>query len=481
MTDNPNFKIILLILFCIQGLLFLISIPFHSVNGDEAWSAEQSYSLAKNGVSTSNLFKGMIKEDQERIVVQHKLFIYTSALLFSILGLSLNVIRIIPIISFLALLYLLFLFLKRENLFDKKYSIYLLVLLLLSFSEFFYFAKIARPEMMVTIFGFASYYFISKKEDKKTYLHSIIGGIFAGAAMLTHLYGIVFVVSGIAFLLYKRKYKYSVLFLIFSLIVFLPYIVDIILYQDIFKAQIMSPLVNSKTSFNLITPLINFFKEHERLFRKPEIIFSSLLTIFCIVINFKDYRKNHNDIIIYTIILIISIALIVEDKTIKYSVYLIPFQATLIYICLRNFSIKNKVVITSFCIVIVLFFAVSFNYNIRDTFNKEYISKINNEISELIPEGSWVIAPMNYIFNGIEKHKIVSTYLLRIETNNNITFYSLFNFCNNKKIDYVIFNKYGENVDIPKDYQDKEELIKYFEIVNKNQNYEILKIKKIDE
>jgi hypothetical protein len=51
MTDNPNFKIILLILFCIQGLLFLISIPFHSVNGDEAWSAEQSYSLAKNGVS----------------------------------------------------------------------------------------------------------------------------------------------------------------------------------------------------------------------------------------------------------------------------------------------------------------------------------------------------------------------------------------------------------------------------------------------
>jgi hypothetical protein len=63
---------------------------------------------------------------------------------------------------------------------------------------------------MVTIFGFASYYFISKKEDKKTYLHSIIV-VYCGAAMLTHLYGIVFVVSGIAFLLYKRKYKYSVL------------------------------------------------------------------------------------------------------------------------------------------------------------------------------------------------------------------------------------------------------------------------------
>ena len=88
---------------------------------------------------------------------------------------------------------------------------------------------------------------------------------------------------------------------------------------------------------------------------------------------------------------------------------------------------------------------------------------------------------MNYIFNGIEKHKIVSTYLLRIETNNNITFSSLFNFCNNKEIDYVIFNKYGEIVDIPKDYLNKEELLKHFEIVKKNPNFEILKIKKIDE
>ncbi len=478
MTDNSNFKIISFILFCIQGLLFLISIPYHSVNGDEAWSAEQSYSLAKNGVSTSNLFKGMIKEDQERIVVQHKLFIYSSAILFSIFGLSLDVLRIISIISLLALLFLLFLFLKCENLLDKKYSIYLILLLLLSFSEFFYFAKIARPEMMVTMFGFASYYFISKHECKKPYLYSLIGGIFAGAAMLTHLYGIVFVVSGIAFFLYKRNYKYSVLFLIFSFIVFLPYLYEIIIYNHIFNSQINSPLVNSKTSFSLITPLINLFKEHERLFRKPEIISSSLLTIFCIVINFKDYRKNHNDIFIYTIILIFSIAFIVEDKTIKYSVYLIPFQATLIYICLRNFTIKNKAVIASFCLVIALFFAVSFNYNMRDIFNKEYISAINNEISELIPEGSWVIAPMNYIFNGIEKHKIVSTYLLRLETKNNITVSSMFDFCNNKEIDYVIFNKYGENVDIPKDYQDKEELIKYFEIINKNPTFEILKIKK---
>lgn len=158
-NQKKYFRIFLIFFIAVQATIFIYSIIGHKLNDDEAWLGEQSFFMSQNGFSSSHLFSGFNNQDQ-RIVVQHKLFIYTLAFLISVFGFSLPILRIVPIISFIFLILLLLKYIYRRSSNDPT-DILFLIALIFSYSEILYFGKIARPEMFVAMLGFASFYFLS--------------------------------------------------------------------------------------------------------------------------------------------------------------------------------------------------------------------------------------------------------------------------------------------------------------------------------
>ena len=223
-------------------ILLILSIPFYKMNGDEAWCAEQAYFMSMKGYSTSNLFTGFDLQNV-RIVVQHKLFIYLGAALFRLFHFGLFVFRLIPICSFILLLVF---FLRYQKIFlpdTGKLQLFLSIAVLLSIREFFYLAKVARPEMLVTVLGFLSYYFLVKYSGTEEYWLAGAAGLFAGLAMLAHLNGSIFIATGLTILLIRKKPLSCLLFCAMALIAFLPYLIDVYFHYQIFLIQISNPYI----------------------------------------------------------------------------------------------------------------------------------------------------------------------------------------------------------------------------------------------
>jgi 4-amino-4-deoxy-L-arabinose transferase-like glycosyltransferase len=460
----------------VEITLLILSIPFYKLNGDEAWCAEEAYFMAQKGYSTSNFFSGFIQEDV-RVVVQHKLFIYLGAALFKLFHFGLFIFRLIPILSFAFLMILFVRYQQRHPPLNSKRQLFLSVAIVLAAHEFFYFVKVARPEMLVTFLGFLSFYLLKKYFEIDAPWTAILSGLCAGLAMLAHLNGVIFILTGVSFLLFRKKVLTSLFFLAAAIIAFSPYILDVCLHYHIFKVQFYNPYIVNKTHFTFFKPFINLSREHERLFRKPEIIIPSVLFFFCLFADRKElFGEELREFTIYTLLLMLFLGLVVEDKTIKYSTYLVPFWGIVIARGIFNIDRKNKTLVSTSFVLLSLLFISGFYWQSRAVFDKENYPPLNKLIAHEMPLHSTCVAPMNFIFNEIANYKIFSDYLIRYEKfGRTITTKSLSDFCRKNNCQYVVFNKYGDLWDYVHDYTDTAELLKDFKIVAANSNYVVLK------
>lgn len=460
-------------------LLLAISFPFHRMNVDEAWSAEQSFTMSKQGYSTSNLFRGM-DGGEHYIVVQHKLFIYIGSLLFSVLGYDLMVFRIIPIISLLLLVWCIYYYCKSKQNLDNK-VLYTTVVFLLLMPQFFYFSTIARPEMLVTLFGLASFVALTKYVELNNMYWVAFSGGLAGLAMLSHLNGCIFIATGVAMLLLKRRYLGSLVFALSAILCFTPYLVDIYQHTELFKLQISSPLIASKTKLSITFPFVNLLHEHKRLFRKPDIILPILVFMFSVLHSWKWHRANHALALTYTLLLLCFFGALVEDKTIKYSVYLSPFMALIIAPWLVSkvtpLHSLHKLSKYSFVLLVTAFIGFGFYRQVEETLDKVEYTQLNREIASYIPKHSVCVAPMNFIFNELPNYTILSNYLVRYEVNGPITIEQTAAFCKKKHCTYLLYNMHGERMDDIQDFGNTELLNHYFTTITHNAKYTILKYK----
>jgi len=467
----------------IETAFLVLSIPYHKLNGDEAWFAEESYFMSRNGYSTSNLFAGFVKEDV-RVVVQHKLFIYMGAALFKLLHYDLWVFRLIPMLSFILLMGLLIRHEGKHLSGTTQAQMFLSIALVLSMHEPFYFAKIARPEMLVTLLGFLSYYLLRKYFELERVWLVCLAGFAAGMAMLAHLNGLIFVATGFLFLLLPmsgssvpKRIRASALFGVFAVVAFTPYLFDVYRHCDIFALQISSPLIEAKTHFTILKPVLNLLREHERLFRKPEIIVPSALFLFCLAANWRKLLNGDvRHLTMYTSLLMIFLGIVVEDKQIKYSTYLVPFWGILIAKSITTMDKKNKVIFSTTAVLMSLLFATALYWQAASIFEKENYPPLNASIAKYIPPKSTCVAPMNFIFNEIANYRILSDYLVGYEKFGDvIDAKSLSDFCRKNRCEYVVFNRYGDSWEYVHDYSDTVKLLKNFEIVAANNSFAVLK------
>lgn len=453
-------------------LCIIYSIPNRAVNADEGWISETAYHIVNEGAPRSDLMFDLTNNNIS-LVVFHRLYVYLESVSIFFFGYSLSSIRLVSLVFELLTLILFWKFAKYNSNTDfRKQSVLLSIAIFLAAPVSLQYSYIARPEVVVTLLGFASFFFLCRRCYCFNY---IIAGLIAGAAMLTHMNGVVYVATGFVFLLFEKSYRKAALFALSALVAFLPYIIPIISNYDLFLTQMRSPLILNKTDLSILRPFTSVFSEHQRLFRNYETIPLSILIILSFVTSWKSLISEHKQLTIYTLILFCVVGMIVEDKTSKYSFYTLPFSALIIAYSAPSIPALRPALKRILSFAICLFAASSLISLYTIVSNKEYPSELNNQIASQIPKGSTVIAPMNFLFNELPNYRTICNYRVRMDVGEKPSVSELYRCCNDYSSDYIVLNKYGERIDDPIDLFDTVAIDKYFTIVAFNDDFQILK------
>lgn len=439
---------IILVLLLVQLILLVVSIPGHPLHIDEAWIGEQTYFLERDGYVHSNLFEGLAGHDQ-RSVVYHRLFVTAGSWAVGGFGWGIAQLRVVPALATLGLLVAMALYMRLERKADLA-AMTLPLVIFLFIPIAFYHAKIYRPEMMMTLFGFTSYWLLERGVNRERGLAAIaFGGLLAGAAALTHLYGLIFVVAGAYMLARTKHYAAIGIFIICAALPFIPYLHDIATHRALFDAQISNPIAAKKTSFTLLTPFANLLEEHKRLFRKPEIIVVMLLFIIPLIPAWRAASaagdRRRRILFEYTIALIVLLGMVSGDKLVtRYAIPLFPFLAIAISSAIverPGLIGGNRPYRALFAVTLALFTLYGMGYQVYDTFStRERTAEINGMIGERLPDGARVVAPMNMIFDQIGRLHIIGLYLASKEQHDTLTFDSAIAFAKAHRADYIVTN-----------------------------------------
>jgi Dolichyl-phosphate-mannose-protein mannosyltransferase len=415
---------ILIALLCFELLLLAASLPGHPLHIDEAWIGEQTWFLARDGYVHSNLFEGLAHHD-ERGVVYHRLFVLMGSWMVNLFGWGIGALRLVTVVATAVLLLAMAVYVRRQPGSSTAEMLAALVVLLL-IPITFYHAKIYRPEMLMALFGFASYWMLERYGDERRLTDLLAGGFLAGCAMLTHLYGAMFVIAGIYLLARRRQWGGILPFALVAAIPFIPYLADIATHYEIFREQISNPIAAKKTSFTLITPFANLIEEHKRLFRKPEIILVTLLFLLSAIAMWRGADRKGRLFLEYTIALVILLGMASGDKLVtRYAIPLFPFFAIAIAHAatrLPGLLGRSRAYRWAFAALLALFMGYGIWYQIgevRATGGDE--TARNRKLALYIPEGARIAGPMNLIFNQIERFHITALYLAAKEQGGTLT------------------------------------------------------------
>ncbi|MGB0870679.1 MAG: hypothetical protein ACPGSD_13860 [Flavobacteriales bacterium] len=305
-------------------LILLVSLFYRYAINDEGWLGEHAYFLGSEGVVKSEMFSGF-RNSEIQIFNYHKIHTWFGGILIKLFGLNLYLLKGISLVSLMVLYRYFYKFFKNEN---RNQIIYLAFSLLLINNHMLTYGFVYRPELLSTTFGFLSFYHLMKPQNNKLYLSAL----FAGLAGVSHLNGLIFIVTGILFLVSKKSWFKSVQFILFSGIAFSIYFVDIIIPKnniDTFLVQFSS----LEPKISIIQKVIS---EHFRMFHSPKEIILFFMFFFISIIPLIRKRIKLSNNIKYILILGGVFILVTPNKTDKYLVFLIPFLITLISICLDN-------------------------------------------------------------------------------------------------------------------------------------------------
>lgn len=478
-TFPPFLTGTVLVLLAIFVGLLVASLPGYRLGTiDEPWIAEQAYYLASQGTVRSEMFTGYAA-NESRIFVYHKLLVWLGALSVKLLGLNLWLLRSISLGSCLALFGLMYRHLSRAR-GPGRFDFLVSVLILFACPLFFMRIFIFRPEFLVTLCGFASYFFISRFISRNSRLNLLASAILAGLAVLSHLNGLIFIAAGIVLLLFQRAYLSAMTFGIIAILVSGFYLIDCVGHFEQMVEQFTGSPGNHTANLNPVNAIANLLGEHKRLFRRADIIGISLLYFMSLVhqrINFGKVRTPRN---IYTLALIITLGLVSSNKTPTYAILLFPFFAmpiasSLIHSLTGRPSGRFRMFLP---ITFALYLGLGLHTNANTAFSdKEHVEIRHAAVaSQLIP-GSVVLAPLKFMFNQIDQFELRSleaANLLMVEDNLTTTFENLNQYARQIGARHILFDYDFESDLAPPTNQDSLKLLSDYPQVDTVAGYLIL-------
>jgi hypothetical protein len=400
-------------------IAFIFSIFKRFIYIDDAFFGEQAYYLAKEGIVKIPSMLDFLG-CENHLLSYHKLNIFIGAGLIKIFGFSLTPLRTISILFTAGLVWVLIKHCRHYPQIYTKQHIAIGLFILLCNPLIVLYAFTYRPEIWLTLFGFISFYFINKTlEENAPIYNTIFAGIFAGLAFLTHLNGLIFPVAGFVSLLFFKKYKLLVWYVISGCIIGILYFWD--LWQgnnmQLWLYQLKNWPDNNATSY-MSASILDFIKnvllklsnEHQRFFWSDKVWGVSSIFLLCLIFNFRYLYKNHKLLIIYTLTLILTLNIAGGQIAERFLIYFIPFFALIISISIVR-VIELKMNVLNAILIILLFLQLSFVFNMFSfIYNKRgnFVAFQTEILNKIKDKKALVLAPYQFVFNGVETNHLAS-------------------------------------------------------------------------
>lgn len=424
-SKTINISLLLVIL---TGLVLIAAkLYFYTIHGDDPWFAEEAFWLVKSGRVRSEFFSTMLDYGVQQFAY-HKLHIWLAALAIKLFGLSYLILKSITLGFFCIFLLVVRRYYLRFYQEDAVRGLFIFLAFILINSLVLELVFVYRPEIAIMCFGFIAYYFLQKSEVTESIWDIVLAGIFAGLCALMHLNGIIFIAAGFILLLVNQQYKKAIIFGIIATAVASVYFIDILPnHLTEFWMQFRHDPAIPKGQFSIATLLGRLLGEYQRFFGHGyESGYSLLLlTVLLVDIRYIWAQRELRNCLIYFATLSITLAAISPGKNHYYLLFGMPYAGLLasavILRMLRSrkvHGIRRKVLFT----VGVLYVAANIPHAvaiINDGRGGHHLVQSNASVMAHfnIQPGDKVLAPLNFIFNSIEKVDIqgVDAFLSRAQ------------------------------------------------------------------
>lgn len=411
--------------------LYFFSLWHRQADIDDAWIGEHAYWLAKEGHVRSELMRG-ITQQEDRLVVHHKLLNLHGALFIKMFGFSINSLKSVSLTYFVLFCFLFFHYLRTRYHIKDLRKLSFIALLLLSFPWVFKYSFVYRPEMMIMAIGFAGWIFLEKTLASRAFRWkpALLSGLLAGLCFAVHLNGAIVPLAGFIMLIINKRHLPALVFAAGSLAGAAVYFYDFSPAHglDLWLTQFnQSPSLGSLGRSNpLLMPLINLLNEHQRFFHNPMIAFSSIFIIFSLITGYNYLKQNNRNMIVYTLLLVVFLGMLAMHKSRQYILIYFPFVIIMVSdVYLAYFSgsgrtglfpsWRSRPVMAFLMTFFLMAFLISgFYFNLMYSLEK-FTPRENALITEKYisedPSSIRIIAPMTFIFNEIEKFERIQSDL----------------------------------------------------------------------
>lgn len=444
-TNLPriDLKTILKLAISLLALFFLWSLYNRFIYADDGWLGEQANAIAKHGLVKTKLFDlyyGQFGMGHVPLYVYHKLFIWLGGLLIYLTGhFNPYLLKSISLTAYIILI-LIVLYDYRDRMPDRRISSLVLLFYFLALPNFIRISFIYRPEIIVTLFGYLSFRLISKRRDKGGFF---LAGLFAGMATLFHLNGLVFILSGMAYIaLYHKSFR-SVFFFGLGASVCLLYFADVVYHHAylMWWEQIKVDRAVISSEFNR-RGIISWGKVNNLFFRSMgELAYSVplALSLYFLISNKLKVLKAE---ISYLVLLILSLYFF-SRSGLSYNIYLYPYAIAVITYAIATALSREKryrgiAIAILTCNLLMGLYKDSYFIFKKNT----DISHFYEAINRTIPKHSRVLSVNSIIFDPrFGDYDISSSFnaamMLRPWNEQQIR-----KFCMKNRIDYLVV---GEN------------------------------------
>jgi hypothetical protein len=193
--------------------------------------------------------------------------------------------------------------------------------------------------------------------------------------------------------------------------VFSLYFVDIIGHFSQFWYQYTGDPSFSEGERTIVGSLVKLLDEHKRLFRKPEIIFTSALFFISTAVSLWRGGARRRDFYVYTATCIIALGAVAPAKTTPYAILLFPFFAIEVGRLAATFwqspGVFPKLARYGLIAATVFFIADSV---VEDSLNafagKQRWVADNRRLAAFIPPRTSVLAPLDFVWDELPNYRI---------------------------------------------------------------------------
>jgi 4-amino-4-deoxy-L-arabinose transferase-like glycosyltransferase len=403
------------LLFWILPVIFAVLFPLAFVRGtiwaDEGWIGQHVLSILTRGYVVSDFFRDLPPLDGP-ILIYHKLLVWIGVAVTYVAGWGLYQLRAIPAVCGMLTLLVLYFGLPE---FSKR--VRLMAVMILLFTPLYWGQMVIfRPEPLMLLCGVTSFALLRRFIGTSRLQLAFAAGAFAGLAGLSHPVGLAFAVAGLAGLLVERRYKALLPFAIAAIVCFAPYLSGLFTDPELFKRQLFQNpgMTTSHLTSAWWQPFINLIDDHKRLFRTPEVIGLSVLTVIALHFTNRQMWRRNLFFVLYVVSLLLVTGMSPLDKMMtRYVIPMAPFFALTSAKLLTEppgFSSGfQRILRPGFYLWTVAFFvygAVALSRG--GLFSSDNQLADNRAMKARISDGALVMAPFDFVFPLVDSFTVQS-------------------------------------------------------------------------